>query len=129
MSKQYIIDSYAWVEYLDGSKRGEKLRTILDDAETTTYTSAVTLAEVVSKAIRTHRDHELALKVLSSDSTIVDADEELSKSAGIIHAQARQTSSDFGLADAYVLATARKLEGKIVTGDPHFQGYKEAIMI
>jgi predicted nucleic acid-binding protein len=36
---------------------------------------------------------------------------------------------DFGLADAYVLATARKLKSKILTGDPHFKGMKEAVLI
>jgi len=41
----------------------------------------------------------------------------------------RKTAKDFGLADAYVLATARRLKSKILTGDPHFKSLKEAIMI
>jgi predicted nucleic acid-binding protein len=41
----------------------------------------------------------------------------------------RKNSKDFGLADAYVLATARKLKAKILTGDEHFKPVKEAIMI
>jgi hypothetical protein len=30
---------------------------------------------------------------------------------------------------AFVLQTARKLGAKIITGDPHFKGFKEAVLI
>jgi predicted nucleic acid-binding protein len=36
---------------------------------------------------------------------------------------------DFGLADAFVLATARKLKAKVLTGDMHFEGVKEAVLL
>jgi predicted nucleic acid-binding protein len=36
---------------------------------------------------------------------------------------------DFGLADAYVLATAKKLNAKVLAGDMHFKGVKEAFLI
>jgi len=38
-----------------------------------------------------------------------------------------KTSKDFGLADAYVLATARRLKAKILTGDALFKSLKESI--
>jgi predicted nucleic acid-binding protein len=41
----------------------------------------------------------------------------------------RKDAKDFGLADAYVLATARRLKSKILTGDAHFKSLKEATMI
>ena len=41
----------------------------------------------------------------------------------------RKKIKDFGLADVFVLLTARKLNAKIITGDPHFKGFKEAILI
>jgi predicted nucleic acid-binding protein len=41
----------------------------------------------------------------------------------------RKTEKDFGLADAYVLATARQLKSKVLTGDPHFKNLKEAVML
>jgi len=41
----------------------------------------------------------------------------------------RKTLKDFGLADSYVLATARKLDARILTGDMHFKDVKEATMI
>lgn len=59
----------------------------------------------------------------------IDVDEELSKQTGMIHAEMRKTKKDFGLANAYVLATARKLGTRVLTGDPHFEGIKEATLI
>jgi predicted nucleic acid-binding protein len=128
MSERIVADAYAWVEYLDGTPRGEKLRAILEgDAEV--YTSAVTLAEVVSKAARAGRDHQTAYAVIHGNSTVVDANEQLSNQAGVLHAEIRRTVHDFGLADAYVLATARRLGAKVLTGDPHFADIEDAIMI
>jgi hypothetical protein len=50
-----------------------------------------------------------------SNSQIIDAYEELSKNAGLLHAEMRKMEKDFGLADSYVLATATKMKSKIVT--------------
>jgi len=128
MSK-YVIDAYAWVEYLVGSEAGTKVRDLLEKENNEVYTCAVTLAEVISKAAREAQDTETVYTILLSNSQIVNIDEELSKEAGIIHAEIRKTNRDFGLADAYVLATARRTESRVLTGDPHFKGMKEAILI
>jgi predicted nucleic acid-binding protein len=128
MSKRIVVDAHAWIEYLDGSIRGEKLRDLLE-SEAELYTSAVTLAEIVSKAARTGRDHNTAHRIIQGNSTIVKADEQLSVETGILHAEIRDTIKDFGLSDAYVLATARNLDAKVLTGDPHFKDVKDAIMI
>ncbi|OGD58857.1 hypothetical protein A3K78_01515 [Candidatus Bathyarchaeota archaeon RBG_13_52_12] len=128
MSERIVADAYAWVEYLDGTKRGEKLKNLIEvGAEV--YTSAVTLAEVVSKAARTERGHEKAYAVMRGNSTIVEANELLSYETGTLHAEMRRTVRDFGLSDAYVLATSRSLGARVLTGDPHFNGLKDAIML
>ena len=54
---------------------------------------------------------------------------DFSVSAGMTHAEIRRKIKDFGLSDAYVLAAARKLNAKILTGDPHFKNMKEALSI
>jgi predicted nucleic acid-binding protein len=41
----------------------------------------------------------------------------------------RRTKKDLDLADAYVLAIARRIKSKVLTGDLHFNGVKEAILI
>ena len=46
---KYIIDSYAWVEYLEGSKLGEKVREIINDKDKEIFSLNLTIAEIVSK--------------------------------------------------------------------------------
>ena len=125
---KHVIDAYAWIEYLDGSDAGRKVASILEN-NNDYYTCAITLAEVVSKVARMGKNAKIAYDVLLGNSQIVDVDDELSLQAGLLHSEMRKTSKDFGLADAYVLATARMLKAKILTGDPHFKSLKEATMI
>jgi len=126
---KYVIDAYAWVEYLVGSEAGDKVRVVLEEENNEVYTCAVTVAEVVSKTARENRDFEAAYDILLSNSQVVNVDEEISKEAGMLHSEMRKTKRDFGLADAYVLAVAKRIKAKVLTGDLHFKGVKEAILI
>jgi predicted nucleic acid-binding protein len=126
---KFIIDAWAWIEYFRGSQPGLKIDEILEDPSTDVYTCAITVAEVISKTARDGQDVEAAYNMLLSNSDVIKIDEEISKQAGLIHRKMRQTKKDFGIADAYILALANKLEGKIVTGDPHFEGLDNAILI
>jgi predicted nucleic acid-binding protein len=126
---RYVIDAYAWVEYLIGSDAGAKVNEIIEKENVEAYTCAVTVAEVISKVARDKQDVEKAFDILLSNSQILNVDEELSKKTGLLHAEMRKTEKDFGLADAYVLATARELKSKVLTGDPHFKNLKEAVML
>jgi predicted nucleic acid-binding protein len=125
----YVIDAWAWVEYLVGSEHGAKLNRILNEDNNEVYTCAVTLAEIISKVAREKRDVESAYNMVSSNSQIVNVNKELSMQAGLLHCEMRKTQKDFGLADAYVLATARRLNAKVLTGDLHFKNIKDAEMI
>lgn len=125
----YVIDAWAWIEYLVGSERGEKLNKILGENNNEVYTCAITLAEVISKVARESRDVEAAYSILSSNSQIINIDKEISLQAGLIHCEIRKTLKDFGLADAYVLAIARSLKAKVLTGDLHFKDIEDAIII
>lgn len=129
MSERYVVDAYAWIEYLMGSEAGEKVKHLLEEESSEVYTCAVTVAEVVSKTAREGRDFQAAYEILVSNSQVVDVDEEVSKETGVLHSEMRRTRRDFGLADAYVLAVARRTGGKVLTGDPHFRGVKEAVML
>jgi len=129
MTEKYIIDAYAWIEYLIGSESGVKVNSVLTEEENEICTCAVTVAEVISKAAREGRNVETVYDILTNNSSIIDVDEKISKETGVLHAQMRKTRKDFGLADAYVLAIAKKTKSKILTGDPHFEGIENAIVI
>ncbi len=129
MTNKYIVDAGAWIEYFRGSEHGAKLNDILDDPATDIYTCAITIAEVICKIARDGRDVEAAYDMLLSNAQVIKMDEQISKQAGLLHSKMRQTRKDFGIADAFILATANKLRAKIITGDPHFKDLENTIMI
>lgn len=126
---EYIVDAYAWIEYLGGSSRGVKVKNIIENRKNRIHTCAVTLAEIASKFLRRKFDAESAFKAVMSNSHIISVDEKLSFLAGQLHAEMRKHVKDFGLADAYILASVKNYSAKIVTGDPHFKNVKDALMI
>lgn len=124
-----IFDTYAWVEYFMGSDTGTKVKQILDSKENEIFTSIITIAELSSRLKRYNKDVELGYKIIKDSSKIYFINPELAKEAGIFHAEIRKKVENFGMMDCIILLTARKLGAKIITGDPHFKGFKEAILI
>jgi predicted nucleic acid-binding protein len=123
------VDAHAWLEYLDGTPRGASVRDHLEKPGNTIITSTVTLAELVSKFYRTKRDPKIAVAAVESNSTLHTISPALAIMAGEVHAEEKKRKPEFGLADAFVLATARSKSSKILTGDPHFEDVPEAVMI
>ena len=125
---KYIIDSYAWIEYLDGSHKGDKVREVLaKDGEI--YIIALTVSEVISRAKRKSKDTTIAYETIIMNSKIIDITPEMANDAGLFHAEIRKRIKDFGLVDSLMLIAAHKLGAKILTGDAHFKGFREAILI
>jgi len=126
---KYIVDSWAWVEYLIGSDYGEQAKQIIENKENEIFTCVLSIAEIMSMTKRENRDSDSAYNFITSLSKIYDVNNELSKNAGFLHAEIRKTIKDFGLVDAFVLAISRELKAKILTGDKHFKSFKEAVLI
>ena len=126
---KFVFDTFAWIEYFNGSESGKKVSEIIESEENDIFSSIITTAEVSSILKRNEKDVELGYKTIIDLSKIYFINSELAKEAGILHAETKKKIKDFGLADTFVLLTARKLGAKIVTGDPHFKGIKEAILI
>ena len=126
---KYVIDAHAWIEYFVASERGKEVREILENEQNEIFTSSLTIAEVMSVTKREGRDFDATCENIIINSKIIDISLEFCKGAGLLHAEIRGKIRDFGLADAFVLLAARKLGAKILTGDPHFKGFKEAVLI
>ncbi len=126
---RFVIDSWAWVEYLDGTERGGKARKIIMDEANEVYANPVSIAEVISIVRRKGMDADFAFNAIADSSMIISLDESFCKDAGIFHGDIRKTIKDFGLGDAFVAVSANRLNARIVTGDPHFKGFKNAVMI
>ena len=123
-----VVDSWAWVEYLEGSDAGRKAESAMSKSQEL-WTSVISLAEVVSKYRRRGLDDEVAVRAITTLSKIGIPDLADAEEAGKIHAQFKPGSPNFGLADSFVLQLARKLGSKVLTGDPDFRKLKEAELI
>ncbi len=126
---KFVVDSWAWVEYLKGSERGELVKKMLEDEDNNCFTSLIVISEVVSAIKRQGMDYTKAQEKIFEMSNIDVLQKEDFIEAGLLHADIRKRIKDFGLGDSFVLLLARKINAKIITGDSHFKGFKECVLI
>ena len=135
--RRLVIDTYAWIEFFIGSKKGEMVKEYLL-GENEVYTPSIVLAEIARKYLRENVTEKIVkkrLELIAKISIIIDIDEKLSLETGkaylelVKHAKNTGLRQKPSLVDAIILATAKKLQAKIITGDKHFKGLKETIWI
>lgn len=122
MSETILIDSSAWIEYLEESSLGIKAAKYIDNKKNILITPNIVAAEVISKVARKGKDTEipiLAIKTVSSRARESSADY---IQAGLKHAQLRKKHPNISLADAIILVLAEKNKAKIITKDYHLKG-------
>jgi len=123
-----MLDSFAWMEYFMGTPKGEKVKKLVDD-DLQLYTSPIVVAEIYSKSLRTDGKAQERTDFIIKRCAVVALDVKIAIEAAKIHAENRVKISDFGLADAIILASARSRKIKVLTGDPHFKNFKDAVML
>jgi len=125
---EFVIDSYAWIEYFRGTSSGERAREFVEGGSAAT--SAITLAELQEKYLREKwNSFENDLKFITTKTTVISVNAKISILAGQINHQNKRKVKDWGMADSIILSTARISSAKVVTGDDHFKDVSEAIMI
>jgi len=125
---ELVVDSFAWVEYFRGSPTGEEVDRLLSERPSATPT--IVLAELSDKYAREGisgftRD----VDEVDSRTTIVPLDRDIAEESGRVKAEARKRVPDFPLADGIVYATAQALGAEVLTGDPHFRGWKGVVFL
>jgi predicted nucleic acid-binding protein len=123
-----MLDSFAWMEYFMGTPEGEKVQKLVDE-DLQLYTSPIVVAEIYSKSLRTDGKAEERKDFIMKRCAVVAFDVKIAVEAAKIHAENRVKTQDFGLADAIILASARSRNIKVLTGDPHFRNFKDAVML
>src|SRR3989344_5867522 len=117
----YLIDSYAWVEYFLGSSKGVVLKDFLSQEKNKFYTAAPCLAEINGWALKNQQDFNQILKIITSNSEIIQVSDEEWISAGKERFDQGKTQKDFGMIDSVLLVKQKTLNCKIISGDKHFQ--------
>ncbi len=125
----YIIDSYAWVEYFIGSEKGEILKKLFLDEKNQFLTVECCLAEIKGWAIKNNQEFDKLYKIIRANSNIIEVTEYNWIEAAVERAEQRKTKKNFGLIEATLLVKQKELNCKIVSGDNHFKDMKNVVFL
>ena len=118
-----LLDSFAWIEYFMGSKRGINVRDYVDGDEPL-YTPSVCLTEIKSRYLRDKKDPTTRIQLIVERSFILPLDKEIA----LLAADVKQKHG-LHTVDAVVYATAQQRGLTLITGDQHFKGMPNIEMI
>jgi len=128
MTYEYVIDSYAWIEYFRGTESGRRIRSYVEGGSAAT--SVLTLAELREKYLREKwPTFSEDVAYITSRTSLTQVDREIAILAGEINHRRKAEKKGWGMADSLILATARIASAEVVTGDKHFEGLTDAILI
>lgn len=122
MDRPVVVDSYAWVEYAEGTPEGAAARAIIE-GDARLLTPAIVVGELADRAVREDMKVEWDERLrpfVQHYTTIVPIDAALAERAGHLKWELRDASPETGLADAIILAVARDHDAVVLTGDPDF---------
>jgi predicted nucleic acid-binding protein len=118
-----LLDSFAWIEYFIGSKRGARARNYVEGSEPL-YIASICLTEVKSRYLRDKRDPTDTMELIMERSFIVP----LNKEIALLAADVKKEHTLHTI-DAIVYATAQHKGLTLVTGDQHFADMPNVEMI
>ena len=127
-----VVDSWAWIEIFKASRPGQVAKSLIEESEDA-FTPSLVLAELARKYYREGEDPTVVrgwLQAISEATRVVDIDIALAEDSAVASldllskAKAERLRKP-GLGDAIILATARRLEAKLLTGDSHFKNMPE----
>jgi len=121
-----LIDSYGWIGYFGEGPLAEKYASYIESAtRENTVTPSIVIFEVYRR-LKAKKGEQMALEVFAqiTETKIVDLDSKLVLAAADISLE-----TGLGMADSFVLATAKRYGAKIITSDKHFESIPEATFI
>ncbi len=119
---KYVIDSYAWIEYFMGTKKGEQIKPLIESTDEK-ITPTICLAEVFGKTLRVE-NLELAEKqrsFIKEKSILAQLDEQTAVESAKVNLRMKKEIDGWGLADSIVYATGLIKKAQVITGDEHFK--------
>lgn len=127
MKFDYVLDTFAWVEYFQASKKGEKVKEIIENKKIAT--PIIVIAELADSYLRIGEELGERYNFIISNSTIINLTSELCIEGARIKNNMRKTEKDFGLIDGIIYAISNKLKAGLVTGDSHLKNVKNVIFL
>ena len=122
-----LLDTYAWVEIIKNSPAGRRTTEMLGNEGLAT--SIASIAELSSWAHRSGLNARIIIEKVKSASTILQLTEEIAELAGELQVSIKKDTPDWGMVDSMIYATAVAHGIKVITGDSHFRGKPNAVLI
>lgn len=122
-----LLDSFAWIEFFNGTEKGKKVEERL--IGNMCYTSLITLAEISEFCLRSNKYFDKFLEKIISFSTILPINQEISILAGNLNFHQKKKVRNWGMMDSILLSTSLIYNLKILTGDKHFSDLNNVEMI
>jgi len=118
-----LLDSFAWIEYFMGSKRGANVRDYVEGREPL-YVPSICLTEIKSRYLREKKDPTTRIRLVTERSFVIPLSAEIALlAADVKHRHKLHTI------DAIVYATSQYRKLTLVTGDHHFKDLPNVEMI
>ena len=127
-ASEYILDTWAWWEVLAGTDAG---RAISRRFLARSSTSTLAMAELSAKLANLGQDDRIdaVMDAIRGASRVVPVTEQDAVAAGPLRRELRQARPAASLADALMLATARRLQCALVSNDACFQGQADVVRL
>ncbi len=122
-----VFDTYAWIEYFNGSEKGKIVGKYLK--EDRVLTPLIVLLEISYKADKEGWNLKELIDFIKIKSKIVGINEKFVLSFGKFYNKTKKEVRDISMADVIILHTAIINDAKVLTGDKHFQKTERAIML
>ena len=116
-----LIDSYGWIEYFAEGPLADNYATFIEKAnDENTITPTIVVYEVYKK-IKSTKGEQKALEAYAqiSRTKIVELTSPLSLEAADI-----SLTTNLGMADSIIIATAKAYNAQIITSDEHLKNIK-----
>jgi len=125
-----LVDTWAWLEMMSGSQRGDRARAIIRE-NSNICVSVLTLYELRYRLeqIKNRESAVLIIKQITDQAEVIPIDAQIAFLGGTIKIQQTSQNTTMGAVDCLILATARIHNLKILTGDKHFTGCLETICL
>ena len=120
-----LIDSWAWIEYWKGGKLAQEAASYIDGEEESVV-STINLAEVYLWVARSYDNATADDKVATMEKRchVVPVERNVAVEAAKI-----KRKEKLGLADSLILATARQVGGRVVTGDSDMKDLRDVVFL
>lgn len=128
-SYEYVIDSYAWIEYFIGGKQALIVEEAINSGKAATPT--VVIAEIADKYTK-EKSEVLGGRIdfICSKTSVIDLSSHTARKAGTLKSSLRKEyKNNIGLIDVIIYTTALEQNAKVITGDPHFAQFKDVIFL